>query len=71
MFEIYEIVVQDVVVSCPVASIGKVGLKLVDGICRALNYVRHIPDVKKNLISLSALDSKGYTFSGEDGVLRV
>ena len=42
-----------------------------DGIIRTLTDVRHIPDMRKNLISLSTLDGKGYKYSGGDGVLKV
>lgn len=64
MFETYEIVMQGVIVIdnnelCRVAGIGRVRLKLVDGTCRTLDHVRHTSDLKKNLISLSTLDSKG------------
>jgi hypothetical protein len=33
--------------------------------------MRDIPDMSKNLISLSTLDRKGYKYSGGDGVLKV
>ena len=42
-----------------------------DGIVRTLTDVRHIPNMRKNLISLSTLDGKGYKYSGGDGVLKV
>ena len=42
-----------------------------DGIVRTLSNVRHVPDLRKNLISLGTLDSNGYKFSVEGGVLRV
>jgi len=42
-----------------------------DGIVRTLSNVRHVPDLKKNLISLGTLDANGYKFSAESGVLRV
>lgn len=42
-----------------------------DSIIKPLTYVRHIPDMRKNLISLSTLDGKGYKYSGGDGVLKV
>jgi hypothetical protein len=42
-----------------------------DGIIRTLTDVRHIPDMSKNLITLSTLDGKGYKYSGGDGVLKV
>ncbi|GJW75669.1 hypothetical protein Tco_0135039 [Tanacetum coccineum] len=42
-----------------------------DGVVRTLTDVRHVPDLKKNLISLGVLDSKGFKYTSENGVLRV
>lgn len=33
--------------------------------------VKYIPQLKRNLISLGALESKGYTFKSENGLLQV
>ena len=33
--------------------------------------VQHIPDLKKNLFSLGALEARGYKFSGADGGIKV
>ncbi|WVZ64163.1 hypothetical protein U9M48_013726, partial [Paspalum notatum var. saurae] len=57
--------------SCQIVGIGSVQIKMHDGIVRTLTDVRHIPDMTKNLISLSTLDGKGYKYSGGDGVLKV
>ncbi|CAN1137131.1 hypothetical protein LINPERPRIM_LOCUS21240, partial [Linum perenne] len=38
---------------------------------RTLTDVRDIPDLKRNLISLSTLDAKWYKYIGEGGVLKV
>ena len=42
-----------------------------DGIASMLVDVKHVPDLKRNLISLSTLDSKGYKCTGEGGTLKV
>jgi hypothetical protein len=42
-----------------------------DGIVRTLCDVRHIPDLRKNLISLDTLDRNGLNFYPEGGVLKV
>lgn len=42
-----------------------------DGVIRTLTDVRHIPELKQNPISLSTLDSKGYKYTGECGVIKV
>lgn len=59
--------------SCKVVGIGTVRIKMHDGIIRTLTGVRHVPDLKKNLISLGTLDFLGYkySYSAEGGVLRV
>ena len=69
-FSIYELVSKGVVLignnsSCKVASIGIIKIKMFDGIVRTLNDVRHVPDLKRNLISLNTLDLKGYKYTGE------
>ena len=38
---------------------------------KTLYDIRHVPDLKKNLISLGVLDSNGYKFTGQNGVLKV
>lgn len=38
---------------------------------RSLGQVRHVPGINRNLISLSALDSKGYRYTDGGGVLKV
>ena len=56
----------------PVRS-SELGLrfKLYDGVERVINNVRLVPDLKRNLISLSEFDKKGYVFKGENEVLKV
>ena len=43
-------------------------IKMYDGVVRTLTKVRHVLDLKKNLISLSTLDVKGYQYLGEGRV---
>ncbi|KAH7550154.1 hypothetical protein JRO89_XS13G0144400 [Xanthoceras sorbifolium] len=57
--------------ACKIAGMGTVKIKMHDGVIRTLTDVRHIPELKRNLISLSTLDSNGYKFTGGDGVLKV
>jgi len=54
-----------------VAGVGIVKIKMFDGIVMTLTDVRHVPDLKKNLVSLGTLDSQGYRYSAEGGVMRV
>ena len=46
---------------------GSIQIKMFDGVIRTLSAVHFIPLMKKNLISLSALDDKGYKYSCRDG----
>ncbi|KAJ4976637.1 hypothetical protein NE237_001743 [Protea cynaroides] len=58
-------------VVCKIVGIGTVRIKCHDGIVRTLTDVRHIPDLKKNLISLSTLNSIGCSYTGGGGALKV
>ena len=42
-----------------------------DGQARTLTNVRHVSDLKKNLLSLGALEARGYKFSSVDGGIKV
>ena len=57
--------------ACQVIGMGNIRLKLHDGSVRELLDVRHVPDLKRNLISLGMLDQSGCTFKGESGTLKV
>lgn len=57
--------------SCRVLGIGLVRLRLLDGTVLVLGQVQHVPDLIKNIISLSTLDSNGYTFFSRGGVLKI
>ena len=56
---------------CKITGIGTVIIKMFYGVVRTLDDVRHILDLKRNLISLSTFDSKGYKYIGECRVLKV
>ena len=57
--------------SCKVAGIETVRIKIFDGVVSTLGDVRHVPDLKRNLISLSTFDAKGYKYIDEGGVLKI
>ena len=57
--------------SCKVVGIGTVCIMMFDGVVRTLCDIRHVPDLKKNLISLSTLDAKWYKYTSEGGVLKI
>ena len=74
-FSTYELVHKGAVLmgnnaSCKVAGIGIVHIKMFDGVVRTLGDVRHVHDLKRNLISLSTLDAKGYKYTCEGGVKK-
>ena len=75
-FSTYEIVSKGAVLmgnnaSCKIASIGIVRIKMFDGVVRILGDLRHVPNLKRNLISLSTLDVKGYKYTRKGGVVKV
>jgi len=42
-----------------------------DGVVQIVIGVRHMPDVKRNLILLGTLDARGYWYSSQGGALQV
>ncbi|KAG8471703.1 hypothetical protein CXB51_036524 [Gossypium anomalum] len=75
-FTTYETVPEGVVLignnaSCKIAGVGTIKVKMFDGVVRTLSDVRHVPELKRNLISLSTLDSKGYRYTAKSGVLKI
>ncbi|GAB2287662.1 hypothetical protein Dimus_037947 [Dionaea muscipula] len=56
---------------CMIHGIGNIPLKLNDGSVILLTKVRYIPNLKRNLISLSMLDETGCTYSAANGCLVV
>jgi hypothetical protein len=58
-------------VACKIVGIGAVRIRMHDRTVKTLKNVRHVPDLKINLISLGTLDSLGYKYSGGGGVIRV
>ncbi|GMI79054.1 hypothetical protein HRI_001574700 [Hibiscus trionum] len=57
--------------ACKTIGIGSIRLKKQDGSTRVLTDVRYVPSLKKNLISLGALESKGSIVTMRDGILKV
>ena len=57
--------------TCPVIGIGTVKIKMFDGVVRVLSNVRHVPDLRKNSISLGVLDDLGYTYSSKGGIMKI
>ena len=57
--------------SCKVVGNGTIHIKMFDGVVRTLGDVSHVPYLKRNLISLSTFNAKGYKYIGEGGVLKI
>lgn len=58
-------------VTCKVVGIGTMRIKMYDSVVRTFSNVHHVPDLKKNLLSLGIFDSQGYKYTGEGGVLTI
>ena len=56
---------------CEKMGFGDVRLKLHDGTIKKLTDVWYVPDLMLNLISLGALESKGFKITMDDGGLKV
>ena len=54
-----------------VVGIGTVQIKTRDAVVKTLSKVRHLPNMTRNLISLSTLEANGCTYSVENGVLKM
>ena len=57
--------------SYKVPDIDTIRIKRFDGIFITLGDVKHIPYLKRNLLSLSTLNSKGYKYTSEGRALKV
>ena len=57
--------------TCKTVEIGSIQLKNHDGSIQFLIDVRYVPSLKKNLISLGVLESKGITITLRDGFLKI
>ena len=58
-------------VSCKVVGIGNIRVKMSDSVIRTLCDVRHLPDLRKNMISLGTLDGNGFSYKSANGVMKV
>ena len=58
-------------VSCKVFRTGNIKIKMFYGIVRMYAKVIHVSKLKKNLMSLVALDSRGYKVTCQGGSLKM
>ena len=56
---------------CKAVGTGTIRIKMHDGMIRTLTNVRHVPNLKRNLISLGTFESLGCKYTIEGGVLKV
>lgn len=54
-----------------ITDIDRVRSKMLDGTVRTLDAVRYIPNLRRNIISLSTFGSKGYMYTVEGEILKV
>ncbi|XP_075074488.1 uncharacterized protein LOC142162081 [Nicotiana tabacum] len=52
-------------------GIGSIRLRNYDGLIRILTDVRYVPELKKKLISVGALESKGFKVIVENEIMRI
>jgi len=57
--------------SCNIERMGIVRIKMEDGIVQELKEVRYVPQLKRNLISVGALEALGLVISIRDGALKI
>ena len=57
--------------SCRVVEIENIRVKMFDGVIRTLCDVRHVPDLRKNLISLGTLNSNGFSYKSANELMKV
>ena len=46
-------------------------MKMLTGVVNKLGKVKHVLELKQNMISMSILNSKGHKFIHEGGVLKI
>nr|KYP60238.1 hypothetical protein KK1_015689 [Cajanus cajan] len=57
--------------ACKVIGIGAIKMKLANGAIRTLQGVKHVLDLKRNIISLGMFVKQGYRYKAKGGVLRI
>ena len=55
----------------PVKGVGNVSLKLNQGNTIHLQDVLYVPNLKKNLVSISKMENKGYKVTFSDGKVHI
>ena len=50
---------------CWIAAVHIIRVRMYDGVMRTLTNVKHVPELKKNMISLDYLEKQGYAFGSQ------
>ena len=58
-------------VSCRVIGMGNIRFKMFNNVIRTLCDVRHVSDLRKNMISLGTLDDNGFNYKSSNGLMKV
>ena len=58
-------------ISCKFVGIGSIRIKMFNETVKILTDMRHVPDLRKNLIYLGVLDTGGYKSIFQGGVMKV
>jgi hypothetical protein len=54
-----------------IAGIGTIKLKMYHGLIRTISGVRHVKDLKKNLLSVGQFDSLGCKIRTDNGIMKI
>lgn len=54
-----------------ISGIGTIKLKMYDGLIRTISGVRHVKDLKKNLLSVGQFDSLGCKIRTDNGIMKI
>ena len=57
--------------ACKVQGIGQIRLRMFDNKEMLLHNVRYVPELKRNLMSISMFDVMGYSTKVEGGMMKV
>lgn len=57
--------------TCSTISVGSILIRMHDGAVRELTEVRHVSEIRKNLLSVGALEAKGYKVVIEAEILKI
>lgn len=58
-------------IACSIVGIDTISIRMFDGTIKTLMNMRHVPELKRNLISFRTFDDSGHAFKVEKGQLKV